>query len=171
MAAKLTRLTHKIAIKLYLVAQRCTICSSRSQRPVRNILDTSWYTSNSFATFFAVRKYLEPLTFHVPHIIYIFHCWCFKRPSTSMTLCKILHQADSFTMKCFYHVVQHQRWRVTTSRLLATASIQYVRSSPPNLEDEFSIRKPRKQLDLMTGTHRTFVTFLNSLYRKCSGFE
>jgi len=30
MAAKLTRLTHKIAIKLHLVAESCTICSSRS---------------------------------------------------------------------------------------------------------------------------------------------
>jgi hypothetical protein len=27
MAAKLTRLAHKIAIKLYLVAERCTTCS------------------------------------------------------------------------------------------------------------------------------------------------
>jgi len=32
MAAKLTRLTHKIAIKLHLVAKCCTICSSCSRR-------------------------------------------------------------------------------------------------------------------------------------------
>jgi hypothetical protein len=38
MAAKLTRLTHKIAIQLHLVAERCTICSSRSRRPVRKLL-------------------------------------------------------------------------------------------------------------------------------------
>jgi hypothetical protein len=31
MVAKLTRLTHKIAIKLHLVAERCTICVSRSK--------------------------------------------------------------------------------------------------------------------------------------------
>jgi hypothetical protein len=31
MAAKLTRLTHKIAIQLHLVAESCTICSSRSK--------------------------------------------------------------------------------------------------------------------------------------------
>jgi hypothetical protein len=31
MAAKLTRLTHKIAIQLHLVAETCTICSSRPQ--------------------------------------------------------------------------------------------------------------------------------------------
>jgi homospermidine synthase len=40
MAAKLTRLTHKIAIQLYLVAESRTICSSRSRRPVRKLLDT-----------------------------------------------------------------------------------------------------------------------------------
>jgi hypothetical protein len=41
MAAKLTRLTHKIAIKLQLVAESCTTCSSRSRRPVRKVLDTT----------------------------------------------------------------------------------------------------------------------------------
>jgi hypothetical protein len=40
MAAKLTRLTYKITIQLHLVAESCTICSSRSRRPVRKLLDT-----------------------------------------------------------------------------------------------------------------------------------
>jgi len=40
MAAKLTRLTHKIATQLHLVAERCTIYSSRSRRPFRKLLDT-----------------------------------------------------------------------------------------------------------------------------------
>jgi hypothetical protein len=45
MAAKLTRLTHKIATQLHLVAESCTICSSRSRRPVRKLLDNpSYYT-------------------------------------------------------------------------------------------------------------------------------
>jgi len=39
MVAKLTRLTHKIAIQLHLMAQSRTICSSRSRRPVRKLLD------------------------------------------------------------------------------------------------------------------------------------
>jgi len=43
MAAELTRLTHKIAIKLRLVAESCTICSSRSRRPVRKLLYTPSY--------------------------------------------------------------------------------------------------------------------------------
>jgi hypothetical protein len=48
MAAKLSRLTHKIAILLHLVAESCPICSSRSRRPVRKLLDTPSYTpSNS----------------------------------------------------------------------------------------------------------------------------
>jgi hypothetical protein len=38
-AAKLTRLTHKIAVQLHVVAESCTICSSRSRRPVRKLLN------------------------------------------------------------------------------------------------------------------------------------
>jgi hypothetical protein len=51
MATKRTRLTHKIAIQLHLVADSCTICSSHSRRPVRKLLDTPWYwrkTNNTF---------------------------------------------------------------------------------------------------------------------------
>jgi hypothetical protein len=44
MAAKLTRLTHKIAIQQHLVLESCTICSSRSKRPVQKLLDTLSYT-------------------------------------------------------------------------------------------------------------------------------
>jgi hypothetical protein len=44
MAAKLTRLTHKIAIQLHLVAESCTICSCRSRLPVGKLLDTPSYT-------------------------------------------------------------------------------------------------------------------------------
>jgi hypothetical protein len=43
MAAKLTRLTHKIAIKLHLVAESCTVYNSRARRPVRKLLDTPSY--------------------------------------------------------------------------------------------------------------------------------
>jgi hypothetical protein len=43
MAAKLTTLTHKIAIQLHLVAKNCTISSSRSTRPVRKLLNTPSY--------------------------------------------------------------------------------------------------------------------------------
>jgi hypothetical protein len=43
MAAKLTRLTHKVAIQLHLVAESCTVCSCRSRRSVRKLLDTPSY--------------------------------------------------------------------------------------------------------------------------------
>jgi hypothetical protein len=43
LAEKLSRLTHKIAIQLHLVAGNCTICSSRSRRPVRKLSDTPSY--------------------------------------------------------------------------------------------------------------------------------
>jgi hypothetical protein len=33
-------LTHKIATQLHPVAENCTICSSRSRRPVRKLFDT-----------------------------------------------------------------------------------------------------------------------------------
>jgi len=40
MAAKLIRLTHKIAIQLHLVAESRAICSSHSRRPVQKLLVT-----------------------------------------------------------------------------------------------------------------------------------
>jgi hypothetical protein len=46
MAAKFTRLAHKIAIQLRLVAESCTICSSHSRRSVRKLLDTPAYNDN-----------------------------------------------------------------------------------------------------------------------------
>jgi hypothetical protein len=43
MAAKLTILTHKIAIQLHLVAENCTTCSSGARRPIRKLLVTPSY--------------------------------------------------------------------------------------------------------------------------------
>jgi len=42
MAAKLTRLTQRIAMQLHLVTQSCTICRCHSGRPVRKLLDTCY---------------------------------------------------------------------------------------------------------------------------------
>jgi hypothetical protein len=39
MATKLAGLTHKIAIQLHLVVESCTICSSHSRRPVRELFE------------------------------------------------------------------------------------------------------------------------------------
>jgi hypothetical protein len=46
MAAKLTRLTHRIAIKLHLVAESYTIRSSRFTWPVRKFLYILSYYGN-----------------------------------------------------------------------------------------------------------------------------
>jgi hypothetical protein len=54
MAANLTRLTHKIATKLHLVAESCTIYSSRSRRPIRKLLDTLSYVQMEQATIIMV---------------------------------------------------------------------------------------------------------------------
>jgi hypothetical protein len=43
MATKLTRLTHKMAIQLHLVAESYTICSSRSRCQVLKLVDTPSY--------------------------------------------------------------------------------------------------------------------------------
>jgi hypothetical protein len=51
LAAKLTRLTHKIAIQLHLVAESCTILSSRSRWPVRKLLDTPLIMTVAWAQF------------------------------------------------------------------------------------------------------------------------
>jgi hypothetical protein len=50
MAVKLTRLTNKIAIQPHLVAKSCTICSSRSRRPVRKLSDTLSYSKQALDT-------------------------------------------------------------------------------------------------------------------------
>jgi hypothetical protein len=56
MAAKLTSLTHKIATQLPLVVESCTICSSRSRRPVRKLLDTPSYSGLRKVTARLVRE-------------------------------------------------------------------------------------------------------------------
>jgi hypothetical protein len=62
MAAKLIRLTHKIAIQLHLVAESCTICGSCSRRPVRKLLDTPSHaqpiTGSSISLSYATKFFL-----------------------------------------------------------------------------------------------------------------
>jgi len=39
-SGELTRLNHKVAKQLHLLAESCTTCSTRSRRPVRKFLNT-----------------------------------------------------------------------------------------------------------------------------------
>jgi hypothetical protein len=62
MAARLTRLTHKIAIQLHLVAESCIFCSSRSRRPVRKLLDTPlyvWYSVSPYPLSLSDKRHLN----------------------------------------------------------------------------------------------------------------
>jgi len=59
MAAKLSRLTHKIAMHLHLVAESCTICSSRSRQPVLKLLDTPSYVPTDYQRNTVIRKELQ----------------------------------------------------------------------------------------------------------------
>jgi hypothetical protein len=78
MVVKLTRLTHKIAIQLHLVAESFTICSSRSRRPVRKPLDSPSYISVSSGTYINSRTEV------------FLRCWTWNeivRPGTLHTEC------------------------------------------------------------------------------------
>jgi len=72
MVAKLTRLTQKIATQLHTVAESCTICSSRSRRPVRKLLDipsfSGFVTSLNGSTYFFQRVVVTPAEIsRLPH--------------------------------------------------------------------------------------------------------
>jgi len=61
MAAKLTRLTHKITTQLHLTAEICTICSSRARWSVRKLLDTfGKRVFETVANRFLPKNYLPP---------------------------------------------------------------------------------------------------------------
>jgi hypothetical protein len=63
MAAKFTRLTHKIVIQLHLVAESSTICSSRSMRPVRKLLVTlSYFTRFVVSVWGSCRRWSKAIT-------------------------------------------------------------------------------------------------------------
>jgi hypothetical protein len=68
-AAKITRLTHRIVIQLHLVAESCTICSYRSRRPVRKLLDTPLYRTSWLVSYFQVlRCHLECMKIPIENV-------------------------------------------------------------------------------------------------------
>jgi hypothetical protein len=91
MATELTRLTHKITIQLYLVAESCTICSSRSKRPVRELLNAPSYIPNTEGKAYYVDEH--------------FHCWfLFWIFCSIFYFFQILHMN---VLYCFNYFVQH----------------------------------------------------------------
>jgi len=59
MAAKVTRLTHKMAIQLHLVAGSFTICRSCSRWAVRTLLDTPDMKAQWRGIHLSVNEYLN----------------------------------------------------------------------------------------------------------------
>jgi hypothetical protein len=66
-AAKLTKLTHKIAIQLHLVAESYTICSSRCRRPVRKLLDTPSYIFDRNVVNFAAHEFKRSNRYYITY--------------------------------------------------------------------------------------------------------
>jgi hypothetical protein len=84
MAAKITRLTHKIAIQLHLMAESRKICSFRSRRPVRKLLDTPSDHNDKNSTY--VGSFLRRVNIHMfsgltteDHLIFLKWESCVKR--------------------------------------------------------------------------------------------
>jgi len=73
MAAKVTRLTHKIAIQLHPVAENCTVSSSGSMRPIQKILDTCSY----IAHFSSIQEFLVNFSLSLAHFFWglTFRLW------------------------------------------------------------------------------------------------
>jgi hypothetical protein len=86
MAAKLNRLTHQIAIEMYLVAESCAIYSSRTRRPVGKLLDTPSY-----------------VLIFLLNIVNLFRTWKRRqhvlRNVASILLCFILQYASVFRIQ------------------------------------------------------------------------
>jgi hypothetical protein len=89
MAAKLTRLTHKIAIQLRLVAESCIICSSRCRRPVRKLLDTISYVKQyrHVCILSSFNIFVSPLLLPPPLFCILYTEFLCTRQSCQPSLC------------------------------------------------------------------------------------
>jgi len=75
MAAKLTKLIHKIVIQLHLVAETCIICSSRSRRPVLKLSDPPSYKVKSPVSKHHFVEACKVYGGKVPRILYVGARW------------------------------------------------------------------------------------------------
>jgi hypothetical protein len=110
MAAKLTRLTHKIAIQLHLVAESCIICSSRSRRPVRKLLDTPSSFYRAIISYGCKLTLLFLSSWSLGHQLSVFVALFSVRPSCTWNRAQVPFSTPGFDQVvnlCFKRKVPH----------------------------------------------------------------
>jgi hypothetical protein len=98
MEAKLTRLSHKIAIQLHLMVETCRICSSRRRRSVRKLLDTHSYfikCDTGIKTLFAA---ISPSLRSV--LLFLLRCCCFDIEISAQKIYLIVYIFRVYTYNC-----------------------------------------------------------------------
>jgi hypothetical protein len=101
MAAKLTRSIHNIAIQLHLVAESCTICSSRSRSPVRKLLVTPSYihshNTHSWRDAKLKAQGQHFITFYLHRIVNNACCHSFHNLVSFSLIFKVLNMGPNLT--------------------------------------------------------------------------
>jgi hypothetical protein len=114
---KLTRLTHKIAIQLHLVAESCTTWSSRSRWPVRKHLEPLLYVCTLRKNLY-IKMYFSSL-FKITHIrlFHLFMWWLFVIPSVRCVTVFIVSSAVSCDTTIWSPTQNFHSKRVTITSL------------------------------------------------------
>jgi hypothetical protein len=116
MAAKPTRLTHKIVIQLHLVAVSCFIFSSRSRLPVRKLLDTPSLVTrilwNLVLTPWQWRSPSTPICAQYNFELILNYCYLLERKVTAWVGAKYF-ESPNFTVKCFKFMYRVDTFRFT----------------------------------------------------------
>jgi hypothetical protein len=117
MAEKFTRLTHKIAIQLHLVAESCTTYSSRSRRPVRKLLDTPSYLTNCLNLSLGecvIYVWLLSLIFHQNTKIQSVKCWHSKLEIDPIASFPVLSKpSNAITLSHYLTLNRLSNWEAT----------------------------------------------------------
>jgi len=132
MAAKLTRLTYRIAIQLYIVAESCTICSSCPRQPVRKLLDTSLYKERVCHH----KRWVNWVKWWCIQIqakkCYVLHSYCitWRSFNVSVTRCSIGHNLFSHRLYCIdLMVAVVVLWEIHLLLFLKKEQMQFTASS------------------------------------------
>jgi hypothetical protein len=102
MAAKLTRLTHKIEVQLHPVAESCTTCSSRSRRPVRKLLVTPSYIFVAYQKLFTSGSQVIPHFYGTRRFITMSTTVFPSTPRSSESSLPFMSSNQNFV--CIFHV-------------------------------------------------------------------